>query len=150
MGRLSVSKKFLGGATMNKKVPNGQKAFRQISQFSKVGPNLPNWSSPCCKLGSVPPGEIDMKITITITIIYPYKNGLATSIRSIRAALAKGNTIYSCEIFRSIAEVHLSVLIYWTVSDRLVSKLQPRELNFMGLTAFTGSKFFPFGFFFFF
>ena len=33
------------------------------------------------------------------------------------------------------------VLIYKTVSDRLVTREQPREMGFMGRIAFTGSKF---------
>ena len=35
----------------------------------------------------------------------------------------------------------LGVLIYKTVSDRLVTRQQPREMDFMGRTALTGSKF---------
>ncbi len=36
---------------------------------------------------------------------------------------------------------HSGVLIYKTVSDRLVTREQPREMGFMGRTAFNGSKF---------
>ena len=39
------------------------------------------------------------------------------------------------------------VLIYKTVTDRLVTREQPREMGFMGRTAFTGSKFVYLSFF---
>ena len=39
------------------------------------------------------------------------------------------------------------VLIYKTVSDRLVIRDQPRGMGFMGKTAFTGSKFIYLSFF---
>ena len=43
--------------------------------------------------------------------------------------------------FSSLRVGHSGVLIYKTVSDRLITREQPREMGFIGRTAFSGSKF---------
>ena len=45
------------------------------------------------------------------------------------------------------ATAHSGVLIYKTVSDRLVTREYPREMGFIGRTAFSGSKFIYLSFF---
>ena len=53
-----------------------------------------------------------------------------------------------CELLMIIFVMEQSgVLIYKTVSDRLVTREQPREMDIMGRTAFTGSKFIYLSFF---